>query len=1215
MTLKLKRILIFVLSVLLCVCGTVALKLNATNSTFSASAEVIDVTITDVQNFYMLNDRKAFPESIEVQVDPDDAQSMITAVDGVILYPNDVAYSISSKEYIFNIVGSYKLKYFGEYQGREIVAQKEFSVIDSLYGLSVAGGSSFIDYATEEYLNDYKATNPTYTVKSSASRNVNDNTKLTYSGEEALTVNLEEGTSFLYSKPIDLREVGNDGLTSLISFETRSEDYDYGYVPYLDTSFNQVYDSQGRALYFQDYNKDGSQDVTNSTKYEDAWMTPDTVLEGKKLYVPFIDENGDGTPDIGIVKSYYATKAVARECIITLTDCYDSSRYVKLIVSTPQSTSTAAISPTPYVKVATDNFVQPYGLWGFADSASHIKSYPTTGNTNVSGVPNKVLNYPEGKRIAWTTQLDTVWHYGGKFGGYANNSIKYDYMNLKYDFENSVFYASSTANDGSETTPVGFTDFFNEELYPASLGGYRGFTTGEVYLSISFEKYVLGGETARVDIFGIGGEKITDLFTAEGVNPDLGVSQHKYQDDIIPQINVDFAPTANNGVYVAVGNTYTIPSAVAYDINLIGDVSINVYKNYNTTYQLNVPIVNGNIVIDQADTYTIEYKARDRAGNVATKTIKVFGSDFETDTVGLTQDVNQFASMKAGYTNVFAVPSSVYTLNLFDQLKLKIEIVSDFETVLLADLDGISEIEAFLSANTEYILSYAGKYVINYYLADNAYNNYADPISYEFNVVASDKVVIYDEPFMYRHYIQDAYYDFDKILAYGFANGKPEALGDAQLWIKYDGGNYVQQNSFYSIKIEGQQSIQVKYVYGSTVVETAVYPIVDVDYSDNLTTKKIGMGKYFVGDFDLPDTKLSGKNNTDLYYISNTTEGNNKLQFVKPVDITNFQLSYRIEEECCDFNGIKITLTDVYDSENVLQIYKYKLGDKFYVQYNNDSPKELEDTFIGEDKSFAFTSDAQIIKVSNLTDYIVANNVFTTKDAYLDIELCGIDGVAGVTIKSINDKSLKKSYYDRNAPSFAGTIPSGTFNTGDVVTLSPAIFTDDTSILVAEYTSFIAKCGDAVLTSVDGILLDGSQDPTRSYDVRLTLTGKCSVQYIGKDHFNNSLAPTFYFSVRDNVAPEITFSGDIHEDVIVYAKPGYTVNLNFTMSDNVTPTEALSFKIFVFNTHTAGMYAVSQKSFKLKYEGTYEISVACYDADDNMTIKTFTVVISNEEVR
>ena len=1215
MTLKLKRILISILCVLLCVCGAVALNFNATNSTFNASAEVIDVTIADVQDFYRLDDKKAFAASIEITVDQNDANSVITVADGIIVFPNEIVYYLSGNDVTLNMLGSYTLKYFGEYQGRDIIAQKDFIVIDSLYGLSVAGGSSFIDYATTDYLNEYMQANSGYTVKSAASRNVNDNTKLTYSGREALTVSLEEGTSFIYSKPLDLREIGNDGLSNLISFEPRSEDYDYGYVPYLDTSFNQVYDGQGRALYFQDYNKDGSQDVTNSTKYEDAWMTPDTVLVGKKLYVPFIDENNDGTPDVSIVKSYYATKATARELIITLTDCYDSSRYVKLIVSTPQSTTTAAITPTPYVKVATDNFMQPYGLWGFEDSASHLKSYPTTGSTNISGKPNIVLNYPEGKRIAWTTQLDTVWHYGGKFGGYAYSSIKYDYMNLKYDFLNSVFYANSTTNDGIETTPVGFTDLFNEELYPASLGGYRGFTTGEVYLSISFDKYVVSGETARVDIFSIGGDKMSDLFAQDGFDPELGASQHKYQDVIAPQISVDFTPTVNNGVFVAVGNNYTIPSAKAFDINLVGDVSVNVYRNYGSAYQLDVPVVDGKIYINQRDIYTVVYKAKDRMGNVGIKTLKVFGTNDLQDTIVLSHDTAQFANIKAGYENTFVAPYSITSLNLAEYTKLKIEMVSDYETVVLADLYGMDAIKEFFGAETKYMLQYAGKYKVKYYLADNAYDNYDNPISYEFTVVASDKVVINAEPFMYRHYIKDATYDFDKISAYGFSTGKPAVAGDAELWVKFDGGNYVKQSSVYGVKITGNYSIQVKYVYGDAVVETGVYPIVDVDYSANVSTKKISFGKYFVGNFTLPDQKIDGSNNTELYYVSNEISGNNVLQFVKPINISSFNIAYRIDENLSNFNGVRFTLTDIYDPSIKLSVYEYKNGDKFFVQYNQGSPNALESSFIGAEMSFGFTLDAQILQVSGLTAYISTDVQFTTNEAYLDIELIDITGDAGITLKSLNTYSLKKAYYDRNTPSFAGAIPSGTYGIGDVVTISPARFTDDTSILSKANVSFTVKLNNVALRSVDGILLDGTQDPTRSYDVLVTELGRYAVQYTAVDNFNNRLLPTFYFTVKDNIAPEITFSGEIKEDVIVYAKPGIKINLNFTMSDNITPAEALKFRVFVFNTHTAAMYAFSNKSFKLNYEGTFEISVVCYDADDNMSIKSFTVVISNKEVK
>ena len=1211
MTLKLKRILISILCVLLCVCGAVALRFNATNSTFNASAEVIEASIADVQDFYRLDDKKAFATSIEVKVDPNDDSSVITVTDGVIVFPNEVVYYISNNEIILNMLGTYTLKYFGEYEGRDIIAQKDFVVIDSLYGLS-STDSSYIDYATEEYL----ATQTNYQPNTKAAHNITDS-KLTHSGQEALTVHLEEGTQFIYSKPIDLRNVGSNGLTDLISFEPRAEDWDYGYIPCTNQDLSLVYDSQGRQLFAQDADKNYTPDNTDSIPLhpETNYLTEYTVQIGKYLYAPMIDENEDGVFDVPLCQGYFANKAVARNLVITLTDCYDSTKYIKMIVSTPQSTTTAALTYTPYVKACTDNLTQDYGLWSIAASESHIQKYPTTGSTNVKGTPNKVLYYPEGRRIAWTTQLDTVWHYGGSFGGYAYNKETYNWMNLKYDYANSTIYANSTETNGAETLPVSFTDFFNEELYPASLGGFRGFTTGEVYISIGFEKYMVAGETARVDIFSIGGESVSNLFAQEGFDPEKGPSQHKYQDDIVPNIDVDFVPTISDGVYVAVGNMFTIPSAKAHDINLVGDVSVNVYRNYASAYQLDVPVVNGKFRVDQKDIYTIVYRARDKMGNVGTKIIKVFGTKDIQNTILLDHNTAQFANIKAGYENTFIAPSSITSLNLADQVKLKIEIVSDFESLVIADLYGMDAIEAFVEADTKYMLKYAGNYKINYYLADNAYNNYDNPISYEFTVSASDKVIIDAEPFMYRHYIKDAYYDFDKIVAYGFSTGKPAVAGDAELWISFDSGAYVKQDSVYGVNITGSQTVQAKYVYGDAVVESAVYPIVDVDYSDAISAKKVSFGNYFVGDFTLPDKKLDGSNNADLYYISNKASGNNVLQFAKPINISEFAIAYRIDANCSNFTGIRFTLTDVNDPSIKVSIYKYKEGDKFYVKFNQDSPKVLEDTFIGGDKSFAFTYDAQIIKVSNLTEYISTDVKFTTNDAYLDIELVNITGDAGITLKSLNAYSLKKAYYDRNTPKFAGAIPSGTFAIGDIITISPALFTDDTSILSKANTSFTVKLGDEFISDVNGVLLDGSQDPTRSYDIRVTQNGRYAVQYSAIDNFNNKLSPTFYFSVKDTIAPEIVFSGSIKEDVIVYAKPGYNVKLSFTMTDNLTPAEALKFKIFIFNTHTASMYAVSTKSFKLNYEGTYDISVVCYDADDNMTIKTFTVVISNEEVK
>lgn len=1226
MTLKLKRILISILCVLSCVCGTVALNFNATNSTFNASAEVVESVIPDVQDFYMLGTKMQFPTSVEnVKIDPNDANSpTITAIDGVIYDPNGIPYSIiDGKEYTFNILGTYTLKYFGYHYSKEIIVKKEIKVLDNLYGLS-STNSSYIDYATAEYLE----TQSNYVPQSQESRSITDS-KLTYSGKEALTVHLEEGTKFLYSKPIDLREIGDDGLTSLISFEPRAEDYDYGYVKYTDAKANQVYDSQGRALYKQDINNDGNHDRVGYSGISVASKTPDTYQSGTYLYVPFIDENADGVPDIGIVKGYHVTKAVARELVITLTDCYDSSRYIKLMVSTQQSTSAASLSSVPYAKASTDTFTQYYGLWSIADSESHIKSYPSTGSTNISGKPNIVLNYPEGRRIAWTTQNDNVWHYGGKLGGYQYDKTTYDYINLKFEFDSSTAYASSTANNGTETTPIGFTDFSNTILYPSDVGGFRGFTTGEVYLSVSFDRYVTNDEPARVDIFSIGGEKVSDLFTRE-FNSDTNEYEYNpqnYQDTTVPAINVDFTETIDEGVYVAVGDWFTIPSAKAFDINLVGDVSISAYLNYDTSSQINVPIEDGKLKIGKNDTYYIVYTARDKAGNVGTEFIKVFGAN-EENTISIVHDETQFNDIKAGAINTFVTPSKIQSLNLLansnslirSKFKLKIEIVSDYEKILIADLTGLDQIEAFFVSETpiQYMLSYAGTYKVLYYLADNAVDCFDNPTSYEFTVSESNELAIFDQPFMYRHYIKDAYYDFDALAIYGFTTGQPQYKTDAELWISFDGNDYVKQNSVYSIKITGSQTIQAKYAYNNLVVETDVYPIVDVGYANQTEdTEIVDFSNYFVSE----DLKIDADSSDLSYKTKRTDNGNSLLQYVKTVDISMLGLTYRIvqdeDNDYSNFTGIRFILTDIYNPNNKFSIYKYKEGDKFFVQYNNQSSKALSSSFIGVDKSFSFTLDAQVLQVSDLSDYFRTDVDFTTNEAYLDIELCGITGDAGVSIKVLNSCKLKKEYRDTEMPTFAGVIPSGTYKVGDYVTISSAKFIDDSSIITRADIGMSVSFNGEYLTSVDGIKLDGTQDPTRSYQIKINKTGSYDVVYTAKDNFNHTIEALFSIIAKDDVAPTITFSSSIKEDVIVYAKPGYTVKLAFKMKDNATPTKELTFKILILNKHTSNLSVVpvGEKSFKLNSVGTYEISVVCYDTDGNTTTKSFTVVISNEEVK
>ncbi len=1171
MTLKLKRILISILCVLLCVCGAVALSFNATNSTFNASADIVQTAIPTVNDFYKLNDKAVFPNALDnVKVDPSNAQSpVVSATNGVIYYPNGTTYAIEdNKEFVLNLVGNYKLRYFGEYQNKDIVAEKSFSVISDLYGLSL-DNDSFIDFATDDYFSEYaeaynvgKEGKALLTPHSNTSHNLDD-PKLTQSGLDALSVNLTKGTEFFYSKPIDLRNADPiTGLTEVISFEPRAEDWNIT----------------------NDADNDGVIDKTSTGSEKFTW---------------------------------YVNKVVARKLVIKLTDCYDSSRYIKMVVDSPKAVEGDPLDKItkkyPSVRACTDTLLKEWGL----DSPTRTTTY-LNGRPEYTEHGNKTLIY-DGKKIqAWTASSEMKWFYGGEFGNYTYNDVSYSHINIKYDYEKSQLYCSATNKNGDESAPVMFTDFYNQQLYPASVGSFREFTTGEVFLSIGFDSYTLENDPARVDVYSIGDTKASELFGQTDFNPESGTSQHKFNDTVKPEINVDFTPTVNNGVFVATGDKFTIPSAKAIDVYLSGGVTVKAYTNYGTNNQFEVPIVNGKLLVERPDIYHIVYTAKDYSGNIGEKVIKVFGFNAES-TIPIVHNTNQFANLVAGQEYSFEVPSSIITHNIKDSLKLKIEFVSGYETVVVADCKSYAEVAEFLNSTPKYKLSSVGEYTIKYYLEDNAYNNYHDPITYKFNVGPSDVYAIYDQPFMYRYYIKGAKYDFDNIAAYGFEQNAPGIVGNAKLFIKYDGGEYVEQNSVYGITITGNEKIQVKYKYQNAEVESAEYPIVNVDF--NTSTKKVSMYKYFVGEgFTFSETKPDGNNvNNGLYYKA--TANNSKLQFILPVDISKLQFTYLIEEQFGNLGGVRFTLTDIYDENNKISVYQFKEGDNVYAQYNNETAIMLTDgaSFVSAtDRVFSYTASSHAVSLTDLSGYIYTTEKFTTGLAYLEIELCDITGEAGIILKGLMQKNnnmiLSKTHTDGNStrPEFIGIAPSGTYKKGETVTISPAMFVDNTSIVIRQNLQLTVKFGNSFVTSVDNVLLNGSQDPTRSYDIDLSQIGKYVVTYSATDSFTRKQTAIFNINVLDDVAPQITFNSSLKENVVAYAKPGYVVELDFTLSDNVTPVESLSYSIFILNKHTGNISTTTDKTFTLNYEGTYEISVVCHDADYNKTTKTFTVVLSNE---
>ena len=188
----------------------------------------------------------------------------------------------------------------------------------------------------------------------------------------------------------------------------------------------------------------------------------------------------------------------------------------------------------------------------------------------------------------------------------------------------------------------------------------------------------------------------------------------------------------------------------------------------------------------------------------------------------------------------------------------------------------------------------------------------------------------------------------------------------------------------------------------------------------------------------------------------------------------------------------------------------------------------------------------------------------------------------------------------------------GHYGVGEVVTLPSVMFVDVLAGVQfdAVSTSFVYE-RRTTQTSVDGILLDGQQnDPTKEYQVVITDVGEYRYNFKVSDDFGNTNNSYMIINAVDKVAPTINFKGQIKEDTIVTVKVGGTIKLNYTVSDNITETERLTYTVMVKDWKNSIIRPINSKSITFDTAGRYEVSIVCQDLANNVTIKSFDVIVA-----
>lgn len=1020
----------------------------------NVQAGQIVLVADDIKAQYMLNEAISLPDSVEMDYNG----KKVVANKGLVTYPSGFTKAVG--DIILDETGQYTLTYYIQDGALMHQAVKTFLVKSAPYVLSQPEGS-WVEVSSES--------NPLHCK------------------QDGIILNLKEGCTFTYNKPVDLRECDENGLAEIAEFDLR-----YGKM----------------------------------------------------------NEQGNYEPN-------------ATTCWIRMTDCYDPNVWVdcKLWRSDREGNL--------YLSVKTSN--------------QSMVALEVNSNRKTLETESKWAELDGNTYFCWTSEKWGVW---GRLNYLSapNTGIK-----LKMDYETQRIYYTWGTEDNALITDLDASGIYAENLF-------KGFTTGEVYVSIRSDGY--SEQLARTEVVSIGNYDSQTLM-------DLN---EEYFDEKDPEIEIQAKTTHAKGIYGAIGDTIEIPKAVAYDVNLVGETEVSVYTGYGTANANRVSVKDGKFTIDSKDTYTIVYTAKDGAGNFAVKKFEVIAKETE-DNRAIVLEYDKLSSLTPGIATTLP-EYTISSINNAEDVDVKIEVSSENQTLQLDE-------------TRTFIPRYKGEYTITYTYGDGI-NSYE--YMYKVNSIVDDNVVSFlDVVELPRYLVKGASYRLNAISAYEYSSGAPiKTATDA--YIRFDGGVEKKIEDISSVQIEGTQTAQLVFKSGVATAVSQVATIVDTGWTENM----IRMRDYFVHENFTVQTEdpNTGRILPDIKYKSTLTEGNNKLSFLHAIPYKSFVFGYSMHLEDYKFETLRLRLTSVQNPENFVTI---DLTQKMVLQYDekvkatvevpetylsvNNGPQQRLDNFTladGINKNISYKWATKVLQFGSVG--VPQALEIEGELCYLDVELLGLYGEAEILIGQINNQQLKGNQTrDNSAPEITVIDSQGHYILGEEVTIYAPILSDAFSPI--DY----AKCAFSVRKSDGSKVLDvqgndlSSCDLFTDYKIKFDQLGTYIVTYTAMDLKGQKATRSYYLECVDFEKPTIVWGNGLSENVTITAKVDSTIHIDYTVTDNISEETKITSYVHVYRAETMSYKNDAGKSIRFTQIGEYYIEIVASDEAGNMAWSKVRVVIEQGE--
>ncbi len=772
--------------------------------------------------------------------------------------------------------------------------------------------------------------------------------------------------------------------------------------------------------------------------------------------------------------------------------------------------------------------------------------------------------------IEWRNTDGTLYtvHQANLFGflapvspyGYKNKqeNVGKEYLELGFDLNEKA--VTSTSSEGRSNVVVDLdADYMNTK--------WKGFTTGEVRLSVTAREYRTNEIPYRMIFTELGGAELKGTEDKEG-----------------PEITVDFGECEENNLPEAFkGEEYPVFDFTAYDyFTEVKSTSVKVFYDYNSSSRKEVTIKNGKFVPDRTGQYTIEYTATDYYDNESKKTVEILS-------VLPKKPVLKISSERVTEVSVGDIVQIADVSASGGSGELKITVVAK---------NGEHEAEI---TDGKFTADYAGEYTITYTAADFLGNTAEE--EYKVTVKDDKKPEILDDARLPKYLLEG--FEYKVPVPTGLSYGAGTQKTNVTVRITDGNGTTECTTGRHTFKADQNGKAEIKYIVtdkNGTTEKSYILPVLTVKNGTGYD-----LSKYFYSDTVTAEAR---QNDILLSAASGTKE--QTAEFVNAVITDGLNLGVKVNSAENNFSSFSIYLTDA-ENENIsirLQFIKgANASSDSYMIYNGDDKLLIDPNFYNDEEiALTYSENDRNINIVNaaakITETVSGETFegFPSKKVYVRFVFENVGGAASISVSKINSQLMSNYSGDSVKPmvyifgeyakkySLNDTIPVLKALAGDVIDPSP-----DVTVTLTDHNG-------EIVTSVDGVKLENVSTNEVLY-FKAEKYGNYLLTYTATDEAGKTTTYYRAINVEDIVPPEIQVNGEIAEKV----KTGSDVGVPFaTVTDNLDD-DPMHLRILVLPDGSQTILSETADAFRAVYSGVYRLRYIAWDSEGNFSMTEFTV--------